>query len=99
MHDIIQLIRTTQTVDAYGDPVMKATARQVFCQVASIGTKEFYQAQATGLQPEIKFALADYLDYNGETLVEYDGIEYRVLRTYRSGQRLELTCYREVHKT
>ena len=99
MNDVIQLIRITQTVDAYGDRVMQTTGRKVFCPVASIGTKEFYQAQITGQQPEIKFALADYLDYNGETLVEYDGIEYRVLRTYRSGQRLELTCYREVHET
>lgn len=98
MNDVIQLIRVTQTIDTYGDRVTQTTGRNVFCQVASIGTKEFYQAQATGQQPEIKFILTDYLDYSGETMVEHEGIEYRVLRTYRSGQRLELTCYREVHE-
>lgn len=97
MNDVIQLIRITQTIDAYGDPLMKETARQVFCRVASVGAKEFYQAAAIGLQPEIKFVLADYLDYEGEKLVEYNGCTYHVLRTYRDKQELELTCYSEVN--
>ena len=97
MNDVIQLIRITQTIDAYGDPLMKETARQVFCRVASVGAKEFYQAAAIGLQPEIKFVLADYLDYEGEKLVEYNGCTYHVLRTYRDGRELELTCYSEVN--
>ncbi len=97
MHDVIKLICTTQIIDAYGDPVIKETARQVFCRMASVGAKEFYQAAAIGLQPEIKFVLADYLDYEGEELVEHNGCTYHVLRTYRDGQALELTCYSEVN--
>lgn len=97
MNDILTLIRQTQTVDEYGDLVSQESTRQVFCKVSSIGQKEFYQAQAVGLQPEVKFVLADYLDYNDETLVEHNGTRYRVLRTYRSGQELELTVYREVN--
>jgi hypothetical protein len=34
--------------------------------------------------------LADYLDYNDETLVDHNGQRYRVIRTYRTGQELEL---------
>lgn len=97
MVDILDLITTVQTVDSYGDLVITETARQVFCRVESIGMKEFYQASATGLKPEIKFTLADYLDYQGERLVQYDGHRYQVLRTYRAGQELELTCYTEVN--
>ena len=97
MTDVIFLISTTQSVDEYGDPVIAETKRQVFCQVASIGQKEFYQAHATGLKPEIKFRLADYLEYQQEKLVEYTGNRYHVLRTYRDGQELELTCYSEVN--
>ncbi len=97
MHDVIKLICTTLIIDAYGDPVIKETARQVFCRMASVGAKEFYQAAAIGLQPEIKFVLADYLDYEGEELVEHNGRTYHVLRTYRDGQALELTCYSEVN--
>ena len=73
------------------------TARDVFAKLGSIGQKEFYQAHAVGLQPEIKFILADYLDYDGEELVQHNGQRYRVLRTYRKGQELEITVYREVN--
>lgn len=97
MNEILKLITATQTVDDFGDPVTQETAREVFAKLGSIGQKEFYQAQAVGLQPELKFVLADYWDYNGETLVEHDGQRYRVLRTYRAGQELELTVYREVN--
>lgn len=97
MHEILTLIRTVHGVDDYGDPAVAETTRTVFCRLASIGQKEFYQAQAVGLQPELKFVLADYLDYQGELLVEHTGTRYRVLRTYRAGQEIELICYREVN--
>lgn len=97
MDEVLILITVTQHVDEYGDLVAAETFRQVFARLGSIGQKEFYQAQAVGLQPELKFVLADYLDYNGEALVEHDGQRYRVLRTYRAGQELELTVYREVN--
>lgn len=97
MNDILSLVQQTHSVDDYGDPVVTETSRDIFCGIRSIGQKEFYQAQAVGLQPELKFVLADYLDYNDETLVVYNGQRYRVLRTYRTGQELELVCYREVN--
>lgn len=97
MVDILTLIKQTHGVDDYGDPAPSETTREVFARLGSIGQKEFYQAHAVGLQPELKFVLADYLDYDGEALVEHDGQRYRVLRTYRAGQELELTVYREVN--
>ena len=97
MPDVLTLIRQDRGVDDYGDPVITETRRDVFCTLASIGQKEFYQAHAVGLQPELKFKLADYLDYEDEPLVEHNGQRYRVLRTYRTGQTLEITVYREVN--
>ena len=97
MNEILTLIHRIQGVDEYGDPTITETRREIFCRQASIGQKEFYQAHAVGLQPELKLVLADYLDYNGEQLVEYNGQIYRVLRTYRTGQELELVVYREVN--
>lgn len=96
MTDVITLIAQTSTVDAYGDPVITETERTVFCAPASIGQKEFYQAQAVGLQPEIKFTLTDYLDYQNEQYLRHEQARYRVLRTFRKGLQLELTCTREV---
>lgn len=97
MNEVLLLIQQTQGVEEYGDPVVTETAREVFAKLSSIGQKEFYQAHAVGLQPEMKFVLADYLDYEGEALAEYDGQRYRILRTYRNGKELELTLYREVN--
>ena len=98
MNEILNLIQTAETADEYGDLVVEETPRRVFAKLGSIGQKEFYQAQAVGLQPELKFVLADYLDYNGEQLVDYNGQRYRILRTFRKGQELELTVYREVNQ-
>ena len=70
------------------------TTRDVFCRVASIGMKEFYEANARDFHPEVKFILADYLDYDNEQLVEHNGQRYRVLRTYRTGQALEIVVIR-----
>ena len=103
MDEVLTLIATAQETDEYGDPVLKETGREVFCREASVGQTEFYQAHANGLKPEIKLVLSDYLDYDGEQLVRYTPKGqtkeqlYRVLRTYRVGQELELVCYREVN--
>ena len=83
--------------DELGDPVSIPTRREVFARVFSIGQGEFYQAQATGLKPEIKFILSDFLDYQGEQVIIYNRERYRVLRTYRKGLELEITAYREVN--
>lgn len=86
MNEVAVLIKR-----AYGEDDVK---REVFCGVRSIGMKEFYSANSTDFHPELKLVLADYLDYNGETLADYNGERYRILRTYRAGQELELTLER-----
>ena len=68
--------------------------RDVLCGLLSVGQAEFYAAQATNYKPELKFKLADYLDYNSESLVKYGSDLYRVIRTYRVGQALEITVGR-----
>ena len=81
MNEILTLIK--------GDNI-----RDVFCRLASIGMKEFYEASARDFYPELKFILADYLEYDNEQLVEYNGQRYSVLRTYRTGQELEIIVVR-----
>ena len=94
MTDILALIQRTPGRDAQGDPTITETSRMVFCGVRSVGQQEFYQASATDFHPELKLVLADYLDYQDERLVEYNGRRYRVIRTYRAGQELELVVER-----
>lgn len=66
--------------------------RDLVATLRSIGQSEFYQAHAVGYKPELKFVLADYLDYNGEDLVKHEGRLYRVLRTFRNGLELEIVA-------
>jgi hypothetical protein len=75
--------------------LVEAEARRpVFCALRSVGHSEFYEAHATEHRPELKFVIADYLDYSGETIIEYEGTLYRVIRTYRTGHELEITAGR-----
>lgn len=89
MNDILTLVGRTYAADGY--TVKDETRREIFCRVASVGQQEFYQAQATELRPELKFIIADYLDYGGECLCIHAGQWYRVIRTYRKGVELEIT--------
>lgn len=98
---IIKLISEADSVDDYGDTVTIYTERNIFAEVKSIGQSEFYQAQAVGLKPEIKFVIADFADYQNEKLLRYTpfgGEEetYTVLRTYRTNNRLEIVCKRGI---
>lgn len=102
MYDsVITLMKETNTVDSYGDTTQTFTERQVFAEVKSIGQSEFYQAEAVGLKPEIKFVIADFADYQDEKKLKYTpfgGVEeiYSVIRTYRNKINLEIVCARGI---
>lgn len=87
MNEILTLV--SRALDDYGN-VVDETLREVFCRLESVSRTEFYQAQATNLRPELVFVLPDYLEYDGEYLCIYENAWYRVIRTYRKGQELEL---------
>lgn len=100
--EVITLVKRTPKVFADGLPVLdengkqqfSETKREVFCRQLNIGQKEFYQAHAVDRHPEAKVELSDYWDYENESLADWAGVRYRILRTYRSGLRFELTLER-----
>jgi len=99
--DKIILIAETDTVNEYGDTVTTETERTIFAQFKSISQSEFYQAQAVGLKPEVKFVISDFADYQGEKKLKYTpfgGTEevYTVLRTFRTRYNLEIVCKRGI---
>lgn len=103
MNDVITLLAEEKSVNEYGDTTLTITERRVFVKTKSIGQSEFYQSQAVGLKPEVKFVLADFLDYKGEKKLKYKpfgGREeiYNVIRTFRDGYMLELVCNRIIEK-
>ena len=95
MNDVIALLDEIETdeLDDYGDKIIKQEIKEVFAERMSVGMQEFYQAQTEGFKPEIKFLLSDYLDYDNQKYVIYNGFKYKVLRTYQKGNQLEITVY------
>ena len=96
------MISVAKTIDDYGDTETTTQEREVFAELKSIGQSEFYQAHAVGLKPELKFVLPDYLEYQGEKFLKFQDYneteeqEYSIIRTYRNGNELEITCKRGV---
>lgn len=101
-NEVIELISEVKAVDEYGDTTETTSSRTVFADLRSIGQSEFYQAQAVGLKPEIKFVLPDYLEYSNEKIIRYKAFnqteseDYSVLRTYRNNNELEIVCKRGI---
>ena len=97
----IDLIKYSDSRNEYGDIVRTESRRTVYAGEYSAGMTEFYQGMADGFKPEIKFLLENWLDYQGEEVLEYtpfgasEAVRLRILRVYNRGDYLELTCYRD----
>ena len=102
----ITLIRTEKSVNAYGDWVETEIRRTVYAEEVSVSQTEFYQGYAVGFKPEVKFILENFMDYQGEKIVEYvpfmgdtqHPVRLTALRTYNAGDQVELTCYKGVEE-
>lgn len=96
-NDVAYLISKINSgeIDSYGDPAFTEEVKVVYCNILSIGTVEFYQAQTVGVKPELKIVIADYYDYNNQQEAIVNDIRYKVLRTYRTlgSNELEITLY------
>ena len=88
--DVITLVSESPAAHGVLDDITE-TQKQVFCSVRSVGMTEAYQAMSNGLHPQFVFILSDYADYGGEKVVIYNGKRYRIIRTYRQNQGMELT--------
>ena len=92
--DVIDLIKETASAHGVHESVTE-TARTVYCTVQSVTRSEYYNALNQGIQPEYVFRLALAEDYEGERVVRYKGLKYRVIRTYRTADDgIEITCER-----
>lgn len=78
---MLTLIKTTYTVDSIGQQVPQETRRNVFCNISSVSASEFFDAGRAGLKPEYR-ATMFAPDYEREEIVEMDGVQYGVYRTY-----------------
>lgn len=91
----IRLITETVGKDEYGINTTTVTSRTVFAQVDSVTRAEFHDAGRNGLNPQYRFTMFAY-DYEGEKIVEYNGLQYSVYRTFmKRNDELELYVERQ----
>lgn len=69
----------------------RETLRRVYCEIRSVGYQEYYRAMERDLHPTLVFRLADYAEYQREKICMFEGVRYRIVRTYVDGQAIELT--------
>lgn len=73
------------------------TVRQetpVIGTLSSVTASEFYQAANTDYRPEIVLKLYEQ-EYSGQQKVRVNDVQYTVIRTYLSGDFIELHCQRK----
>lgn len=78
----IYLIQETYAEDLYGVRQATRTKRSVYANVRSVSAAEWFEGGRAGLNPEYRFTMFAP-DYQGEKVVEYNGVQYAVYRTYQ----------------
>jgi len=91
--DVGYVCREKETFDKFNRPQKAGfEKREIFCNVGGVKRSEFYQAQAAGYKPGLSVQIMAY-EYENEAYFEYDGIMYKVIRSYPiKGEKVELTC-------
>jgi len=90
----LTLIGETIQEDGIGNQKPVETRTTILCALNSVGRNEFYSGATAGLRPEYIFTVHAY-EYGGERIVEFEGVRYRVIRTYQTGtEEIELTAER-----
>ena len=102
MYDSIATLKgePITTYDEYGNEVITYTDNEVYVMPRGVYNAEFYNAAQAGLHPSITFVLTNKADYNGEKLIEWQGVLYNVIRTDWTAQRdsISLICEERIGK-
>lgn len=78
----IYLVETNYAEDAYGAMQPQQIKRLVYANVQSVTRAEWFEGGRAGLNPQFVFTMFGP-DYNGEDILEYDGTQYAIYRSYR----------------
>lgn len=94
MDGVAYLIHKSHTRDELGQLVPKEEKIEVFVMTKSVSGKEWHEAGRNGLKADIALITA-YVNYSGETFIEYDGVRYGIYRTYHNKETDEIELYLE----
>lgn len=83
------LMKESNTLDSKNRPKVSYTESLFYCNEKSIGQSEFYQSASVGFKPEIKLE-AKLINLTDVTHVRYNNTIYKILRTYKKEDIVEL---------
>lgn len=99
-NDVIELEfeKESNTSDDIGDLVRNEIYYQrVYANKKSITQNEFFQAQAQGFKPELKFEINSF-EYENNKRIRYKGKLYKIYRTFEvSSEKIEIVCKGDVN--
>lgn len=89
------LIKTSYIKDQYGVSKPYQERKDVYGYYDSITATELFDGGRNGLNPEFRFTMTD-LDYSGESVIERDGMQYSIYRTFKPNNgQIELYAERK----
>ena len=97
MHDIVHLIPVAESIERGNirrEP-LRDKGRKLYAKVTSVGEREFYDAAQAGYDLSLRAEVWTD-EYRNERMLEFEGEEYSVIRSYRNDKtrRTELYCER-----
>ena len=93
---IAYLVVDSYTQNEFGVMEKTTTRYKVFVNVASVTGQEWFEGGRNGLNPQYRFTMFLY-DYEGEDVIEFEGVAYTIYRTYVRNQD-EIELYVEKRK-
>lgn len=81
MDDVLKLLSQTMTKNKYGVDEPTISEKDVFCEVHSVSRSEVFEGGRNGLNPAFQFTIFAE-EYEGESIVEYNGKTFAIYRTY-----------------
>ena len=92
---VIYLVNETYAKDKYGVERVSRSRRQVFADVTSVSSSEWFEGGRNGLNPEFRMTIFGP-EYRGEKVIEFKNQTYSVYRTYQArDDMLELYAERK----
>lgn len=86
---IAYLVKETYSQNEYGVYTSDLCKKKVYCDVNSVAQQEWFEGGRNGLNPRYRFRMFKY-DYCGEKIIEYQGTQYSVYRTYECNDTIDL---------
>lgn len=93
MEGSANLVKHTYVIDSFNQYIPVDEVREILCHIESVGQREFFSAGQNGINSDLK-VVTQSVNYENEEILEYNGQQYGIYRTFRrqDSDEIELYC-------